>query len=49
VSDHGLHLIEDELQDDWVDVWAAEGISEVESYLGKHADFGRFLESSGRD
>jgi hypothetical protein len=49
VSVHGLHLIEDELRDDWVDLWAAEGISAVESYLGKHAEFDRFLESSGRD
>jgi hypothetical protein len=45
----GLHLIENELRDDWVDIWAAEGISEVESYLGKHAEFDQFLESSGGD
>ena len=49
MSNHGLHLIDDELRDDWLDAWAAEGISAVESYLGKHAEFDRFLESSGRD
>lgn len=49
MSDHGLHLIDDELRDDWVDRWAAEGISAVETYLGRHADFDSFLESSGRD
>lgn len=49
MSDHGLHLIDDELRDDWVDWWAAEGISAVETYLGRHADFDSFLESSGRD
>ena len=49
MSDYGLHLIEDELRDDWVDTWAAEGISAVEAYLGKYAGFDNFLESSGRD
>jgi hypothetical protein len=49
VRDYGLHLIDDELRDDWVDSWAAEGISAVESFLGKHAEFDNFLESSGRD
>lgn len=49
MSHRGLHLIENELRDDWVDHWAADGISEVESYLGKHAEFDQFLESSGRE
>jgi hypothetical protein len=49
VSDDGLHLIDDELREEWLDEWAAEGISAVESYLGKHAAFDSFLESSGRD
>jgi hypothetical protein len=45
--DHGLHLIENDLREDWLDTWVTEGISAVESYLGKHAAFDAFLD--GRD
>ena len=43
VSEHDLHRIDDDLREDWVDAWVAEGLSEVESYLGKHAAFDDFL------
>jgi len=44
VSEHGLHRIDDELREDWVDSWVAQGLAEVETYLGKHAAFDSFLE-----
>lgn len=47
LSEHGLHLIDDELREDWIDAWVVEGISAVESYLGKYAAFDAFLD--GRD
>lgn len=46
MSDHGLHLIDDELNEDWVDAWVTEGLSAVESYLGKYAAFDAFLEGA---
>jgi hypothetical protein len=49
VSEHGLHRIDDELREDWIDSWVADGLAEVESYLGKHADFDAFLDGLGRD
>lgn len=47
VNEHGFHLIDDELREDWIDAWVVEGISAVESYLGKYAAFDAFLD--GRD
>jgi hypothetical protein len=47
MSERGLHLIDDELREDWIDAWIAAGITAVESYLGKHAEFDAFLD--GRD
>jgi hypothetical protein len=47
MSERGLHLIDHELREDWIDAWVAAGISSVEAYLGKHAEFDAFLE--GRD
>lgn len=41
----GLHRIEDELTDTWVEDWAAAGIAEIEESLGKHAAFLAFLEA----
>jgi hypothetical protein len=43
VSERGLHRIDDELREDWIDAWVSEGLTDVESYLGKHAAFGDFL------
>jgi hypothetical protein len=44
MSERGFHLIDDELREDWLDSWIAEGVSAVENYLGKHADFEAFLD-----
>ncbi|HYY77162.1 MAG TPA: hypothetical protein VE644_12660 [Gaiellaceae bacterium] len=46
MSNPGLHLIDDELREDWIDSWVTEGISEVESYLGKYAAFDAFLDGA---
>ncbi|MGH3032927.1 MAG: hypothetical protein ACRDON_00030 [Gaiellaceae bacterium] len=42
--EHSLHRIDDELREDWIDSWFAQGLAEVETYLGKHADFDAFLQ-----
>jgi hypothetical protein len=44
LSEHGLHRIDDDLAEDWVETFAAAGLDEVEAYLRKHADFQSFLE-----
>jgi hypothetical protein len=44
LSEHGLHRIDDDLGDDWLESFAAAGLDEVEAYLRKHADFQTFLE-----
>lgn len=44
MSDRGLHYIEDDLSDTWVEDWAGAGLAELEDYLGKHAAFDGFLE-----
>lgn len=44
MSERGLHRIDDDLSEDWLVEFAARGLAEVESYLGKHADFQAFLE-----
>ncbi len=45
MSDRGLHHIEDDLSDTWLDDWAGAGIAELEAYLAKHAAFLAFLET----
>ena len=45
MSERGFHRIEDDLAETWVADWAGAGVAEIESYLGKHADFLRFLAS----
>jgi hypothetical protein len=44
LSEHGLHRIDDDLAEDWLESFAAAGLDEVEAYLRKHADFQTFLE-----
>jgi len=39
-----VHRIEDDLSEDWLEDWTASGISELESYLAKHAAFLSFLD-----
>jgi hypothetical protein len=45
VSERGLHLIEDDLSDTWLEDWAGAGVAEIESLLAKHAAFLNFLEA----
>jgi hypothetical protein len=44
MSERGLHYIEDDLSETWVEDWAGAGVAELESYLAKHAAFLSFLE-----
>jgi len=45
MNDRGLHLIEDDLSETWVEDWAGVGVRELEALLGKHAAFLGYLES----
>ena len=45
MSERGLHRIEDDLSETWVEDWAGAGVAENEALLAKHAAFLRFLES----
>ena len=45
MSERGLHYIEDDLSESWVEDWAGAGVAEIETYLAKHAAFHLFLES----
>jgi hypothetical protein len=45
MSERGLHYIEDDLSETWVEDWAGAGVSEIEAYLAKHAAFLLFLET----
>jgi hypothetical protein len=44
LAEHGTHRIDDDLTEEWLDAFVAEGLADVESYLRKHADFQSFLE-----
>jgi hypothetical protein len=44
VSESGVHRIEEDLAENWLDSFIAEGLDEVEAYLRKHSDFQSFLE-----
>jgi hypothetical protein len=39
-----FHRIADELEPGWLDLWAAQGIVQIEAYLAKHAAFHAFLD-----
>jgi hypothetical protein len=45
MSERGLHSIEDDLADTWLEDWAGAGVAEIEEYLAKHAAFLSFLET----
>ena len=45
MNDRGLHYIEDDLSETWVEDWAGAGVAEMEHLLGKHAAFLSFLET----
>jgi len=37
MTERGLHYIEDDLTETWVEDWAGAGIEELEDYLAKRA------------
>ena len=45
MSERGLHTIEDDLSETWVEDWAAVGLAEMEALLAKHAAFDSFLDT----
>jgi hypothetical protein len=45
MSERGLHRIEDDLADTWLEDWAGAGVAEIEDFLAKHAAFLRFIEA----
>ncbi len=45
MSERGLHRIEDDLNETWLEDWAGAGVAEIEALLAKHAAFLSFLES----
>ena len=45
MSERGLHRIEDDLVDTWLEDWAGAGIAEIEDFLAKHAAFLRFIQA----
>jgi hypothetical protein len=45
MSERGLHRIEDDLADTWLEDWAGAGVAEIEDYLAKYAAFLTFLDS----
>ncbi|HEY2542081.1 MAG TPA: hypothetical protein VGH92_03425 [Gaiellaceae bacterium] len=49
MSERGLHRIEDDLADTWVEDWAGAGVAEIEDFLSKHAAFLSFLEGSAEN
>lgn len=44
MSERGIHRIEDDLAETWLEDWAGAGVAEIEDYLTKHAAFLSFLE-----
>jgi hypothetical protein len=46
VNERGLHYIEDDLSETWVEDWASAGVAQIEDLLGKHAAFLSFLETT---
>jgi hypothetical protein len=44
MSENGVHRIDDDLAEDWLESFINEGLDDVESYLRKHSDFQTFLE-----
>ena len=46
VNNRGLHYIEDDLSETWVEDWASAGVAQIEDLLGKHAAFLSFLETT---
>ena len=45
MSERGLHRIEDDLSETWLEDWAGAGVAEIEALLAKHAAFLSFLDT----
>jgi hypothetical protein len=45
MSESGLHSIEDDLAETWLEDWAGAGVAEIEDFLSKHAAFMSFLDT----
>lgn len=45
MSERGLHFVEDDLDETWIEDWAGAGIAEIEDFLERHSAFLRFLEA----
>jgi hypothetical protein len=45
MNERGLHYIEDDLSETWIEDWAGAGVAQIEDLLGKHAAFLSFLET----
>ena len=45
MSERGLHMIEDDLSETWIEDWAGVGLRELEALLAKHDAFRGFLET----
>ena len=45
MSDRGLHLVAEDLDETWFEEWLAAGIAALESYLEKYAAFLVYLDS----
>jgi hypothetical protein len=43
MNEHGLHYVEDDLREGWVEEWATAGVADLEDYLAKHGAFLDFL------
>lgn len=46
MDDRGLHRIEDDLSDTWIEDWAKSGVEAIENYLAKHLAFLSFLDEA---
>ena len=45
MSERGLHRIEGDLAETWLEDWAGAGVAEIEDFLAKHAAFLAFLDT----
>ncbi|HEY8704871.1 MAG TPA: hypothetical protein VIL98_08970 [Gaiellaceae bacterium] len=43
MSERGLHCIEDDLAETWLEDWVGAGVAEIEDFLARHAAFTSFL------
>jgi hypothetical protein len=46
MSVRGLHRVEEELGESWLEPWLESGLQQLEAYLAKHAAFLAYLETA---